>query len=155
MRQTVNLLCQGLPKSHRMVSLRRILRHLSTLWVVVSTRWRQCLRLDVWGTPISTEIVGAPCSNRTETENNLTALSGPLRWKELSAFSPPIRFPDGLLNPSYVPSLLGVGVCRGAWAPGALCRVPPSRRVEGVFFPSLPRRSFPLKMAFPFAFITI
>ena len=64
-------------------------------------------------TPISTEIVGAPCSNRTETETRLTALSGPLRWKELSAFSPSIRFPDDLLFPSCLPSLLRMGVCRG------------------------------------------
>jgi len=33
---------------------------------------------------ISTEIVGAPDSNRTETENLLTALSWLARWKELS-----------------------------------------------------------------------
>ena len=57
---------------------------------------------------ISTEILGAPCSNRTETENRLTALSGPLKWKELSVFSPPIRFPDGLSFPSYLPSLLRI-----------------------------------------------
>ena len=37
---------------------------------------------------ISTEIVGAPDSNRTETENLLTALSGVARWKELSSFAP-------------------------------------------------------------------
>ena len=36
--------------------------------------------------PISTEIVGAPNSNRIETENILTALSGVARWKELSSF---------------------------------------------------------------------
>ena len=63
-------------------------------------------------TPISTEILGAPSCNRTETENRLTALSGPLRWKDLSAFSPPVRFPNDLLF-HYLPSLLRMGVCRG------------------------------------------
>jgi hypothetical protein len=43
---------------------------------------------------ISTEIVGAPNSNRTETENFLTALSGLTRWKELSSFTPLTSFPD-------------------------------------------------------------
>jgi len=43
---------------------------------------------------ISTEIVGAPNSNRTETENFLTALSGVARWKELSSFAPLTSFSD-------------------------------------------------------------
>jgi hypothetical protein len=42
---------------------------------------------------ISTEIAGAPNSNRTETENVLTALSVVARWKELSSFAPLISFP--------------------------------------------------------------
>jgi len=43
---------------------------------------------------VSAEIVGAPNSNRTETENFLTALSGVARWKELSSFAPLTSFPN-------------------------------------------------------------
>jgi hypothetical protein len=43
---------------------------------------------------ISTEIVVAPDSNRIETENFLTALSGVAWWKELSSFAPLTSFPD-------------------------------------------------------------
>ena len=43
---------------------------------------------------ISTEIIGVPCSSVTETGDFVTASSGAPRWKELSSFSPLIRFPD-------------------------------------------------------------
>jgi hypothetical protein len=46
------------------------------------------------GTPsISTETVGAPCSNMIETEEVVTALSGVLGWEELSSFATFTRFP--------------------------------------------------------------
>ena len=43
---------------------------------------------------ISTEIIGVPCPNVTETGDFVTASPGAPRWKELSSFSPLIRFPD-------------------------------------------------------------
>jgi len=42
---------------------------------------------------ISPEIVDAPNSNRTETENLTTALSGVAGYK-MSSFAPLISFPD-------------------------------------------------------------
>ena len=41
---------------------------------------------------ISTELVGVSCSTVTETGDFVTASSGAPRWKELSSFSPLIRF---------------------------------------------------------------
>jgi hypothetical protein len=42
----------------------------------------------------STEIVDEPDSNRTETVNFFTALSGVERWKELSSFARLASFPE-------------------------------------------------------------
>jgi hypothetical protein len=53
---------------------------------------------------ISTGIEGAPSSNRTETEDFLTPLSGASRWKALSSFSTLTRFPDFSFL-SYIPTL--------------------------------------------------
>ena len=61
---------------------------------------------------ISTEIAGVPCSNKTQTADFTTALSGALRWKELSSFTPLSRFTDSLY-PFLLLFLFLVGLLTG------------------------------------------
>ena len=55
---------------------------------------------------VSKEILGVPCSNEMETVDFATALSGALRWKELSSFTPLSPFLDSLFHfslPFFIP----------------------------------------------------
>jgi hypothetical protein len=88
------ILCQGFSQSHHMVFLRWLTSPVDMPGCIIDTleSLSKMRRLAI--PSISTEIVGAPNSSRTETENFLTALSGVARWKEVSSFAPLTSFPD-------------------------------------------------------------